>query len=94
MTAAFRFEHLKITKKGQCFRLFSTLKKIKICLIWLNVYILKNSTRLSRFLNAPVMHTADHKKVEDPGLVQGIVLALNLCGVVALVEVGQPEQNV
>ena len=45
-------------------------------------------------LNAPVMHTADHKKVKDPILVQGIVLALILCGVVALVDVGYPEQNV
>ena len=30
MTGAFRFEHFKITKKGQCFGLFSTLKKYKI----------------------------------------------------------------
>ena len=44
-------------------------------------------------MNAPVMHTADHKKVEDPGLVQGIVLALILCGVVALVDVGYPERK-
>ena len=28
------FRILKKTKKGQCFRLFSTLKNIKICLIW------------------------------------------------------------
>ena len=40
------------------------------------------------------MLSADHKKVEDPGLVQGIVLALILCGVVALVDVGYPESNV
>ena len=39
------------------------------------------------------MHTADHKKVEDSGLVQGIVLALILCGVVALVDVGYPNER-
>ena len=40
-----RCEHFKIlkkTKKGQCFRLFSTLKNIKICLIWRMFTFLKN----------------------------------------------------
>ena len=53
----------------------------------------------SKFLNVhicshPVMHSADHTKIEDLCLVQAIVLALILCGVVAMVDVGYPEKNV
>ena len=91
-----RCEHFKILKKGQCFRLFSTLKNIKICLIWRMFTFLKNvnirqikqififfNVENSRkhcpflvffkilkcsHLNAPVMHSADHTKIEDLGL--------------------------
>ena len=40
------------------------------------------------------MHSADHTKIEVLGLVQGIILALILCEIVALVDVDYPEQNV
>ena len=42
----------------------------------------------------PIMQTADQIKIENLGLVQGTVLALILCGVVALIDIGYPEQNV
>ena len=35
-------------------------------------------------LNAPIMQTADQIKIENLGLVQGTILAVFLCGKVAL----------
>ena len=107
-----RCEHFKIlkkTKKGQCFRLFSTLKNIKICLIWrmftffrnVNIRQIKqififfnveNSRKHCPFfkiLKCSHLFTPSHAfswphKIEDLCLVQVIILALILCGIVAM----------
>ena len=107
-----RCEHFKILKKGQCFRLFSTLKNIKICLIWRMFTFLKNvnirqikqifisfNVENSRkhcpflvffkILKCSHLFTPSHAfswphKIEDLCLVQVIILALILCGIVAM----------
>ena len=100
---------MKKTKKGQCFRLFSTLKNIKICLIWrmftffrnVNIRQIKqififfnveNSRKHCPFfkiLKCSHLFTPSHAfswphKIEDLCLVQVIILALILCGIVAM----------